>query len=169
MYTVNVREKARLFVILLVFAWIGTANAQDDTSGGVTGTAAAITEVRELAAALEAYPQHGGDVAGLRSILSEFEQTAAKVDALESGIEERGTTLSASLIRKQFTRQSARANRLQQQMRLRQSISQESIFDDSIDSAKANYEGAKEQFKLALKILQEHMDRQQQVVQKLSN
>ena len=45
---------------------------------------------------------------------------------------------------------------------------QEAIFDESIDEAKANYNEAKEQFKLALRILQEHQERQSQVVKKIT-
>jgi ElaB/YqjD/DUF883 family membrane-anchored ribosome-binding protein len=45
---------------------------------------------------------------------------------------------------------------------------QESIFDENIDDAKANYEEAKEQFKLALRIMQEALERQSQVVNKIT-
>lgn len=40
---------------------------------------------------------------------------------------------------------------------------QGSIFEGNIDSAKANYDDAKEQFKLALRILSEHAERQTQI------
>ena len=46
---------------------------------------------------------------------------------------------------------------------------QEAIMDDAIDEAKGQYEEAKEQFKLAVRILQEHMERQTQVVQKITS
>lgn len=46
---------------------------------------------------------------------------------------------------------------------------QEAIFDDALDSAKSSYEEAKEQFKLALRIMTEHMERQTQVVQKMTS
>lgn len=46
---------------------------------------------------------------------------------------------------------------------------EEAIFDDAIDSAKSSYEEAKEQFKLALRIMTEHMERQTQVVQKMTS
>lgn len=46
---------------------------------------------------------------------------------------------------------------------------EEAIYDDSIDSAKSSYEEAKEQFKLALRIMTEHMERQTQVVQKITS
>jgi len=45
---------------------------------------------------------------------------------------------------------------------------QEAIFDESIDEAKANYNEAKEQFKLPLRILQGHQERQSQVVNKIT-
>lgn len=46
---------------------------------------------------------------------------------------------------------------------------EEAIMDDSIDEAKGNYEEAKEQFKLSLRILTEHMERQTQVIQKITS
>jgi hypothetical protein len=55
-----VSEKTRLVLITFLFASIGTTNAQDDPSDGVTGIAAVTAEVRELAAALEAYPLREG-------------------------------------------------------------------------------------------------------------
>lgn len=45
----------------------------------------------------------------------------------------------------------------------------ESIADAEIDEAKNNYEAAKEQFKLAMRILQEHMERMTQVTQKITS
>jgi hypothetical protein len=45
---------------------------------------------------------------------------------------------------------------------------QEAIFDENIENTKANYEEAKEQFKLALRILQETLERQSQVVNKIT-
>jgi len=45
---------------------------------------------------------------------------------------------------------------------------QEAIIDENIDNAKANYEEAKEQFKSALRIIQELQERQTQVVKKLT-
>ncbi len=45
----------------------------------------------------------------------------------------------------------------------------EAIADAEIDEAKNNYEEAKEQFKLALRILNEHMERQTQVIQKITS
>ncbi len=45
---------------------------------------------------------------------------------------------------------------------------QEALFDENIDAAKAQYEVAKEQFKKALRILQEHQERQTQVIQKIT-
>lgn len=44
-----------------------------------------------------------------------------------------------------------------------------SMMDDAIEEAKSNYEEAKEQFKLALRVLIEHMERQTQVVQKITS
>ena len=46
---------------------------------------------------------------------------------------------------------------------------QEALFDDAVDSAKSTYEESKEQFKLALRIMTEHMERQTQVVQKITS
>jgi hypothetical protein len=46
---------------------------------------------------------------------------------------------------------------------------QEAVFDAAVDEAKSSYEEAKEQFKLALRVLQEHMERQTQVVQKITS
>ena len=45
---------------------------------------------------------------------------------------------------------------------------QEAIIDENIDNAKANYEEAKEQFKSALRIIQELQERQTQVIKKLT-
>ena len=45
---------------------------------------------------------------------------------------------------------------------------QEAIYDENIEDAKTQYEGAKEQFKLALKILQKHQERQTQAVKKFT-
>jgi hypothetical protein len=45
----------------------------------------------------------------------------------------------------------------------------EGIADDAIDEAKANYEEAKEQFKLAMRVLSEHMERMTQVTQKITS
>ncbi|MDH5588322.1 MAG: hypothetical protein OEZ05_17020 [Nitrospirota bacterium] len=45
---------------------------------------------------------------------------------------------------------------------------QEAIFDENIDNAKDNYEEAKEQFKRALRIIQELQERQTQVVNKIT-
>jgi len=45
----------------------------------------------------------------------------------------------------------------------------ESIADSDIDEAKNNYEEAKEQFKLAMRIIAEHMERQTQVIQKMTS
>jgi len=45
---------------------------------------------------------------------------------------------------------------------------QKAIYDGQIDSAKVQYEEAKEQFKLALRLLQEHQERQSQAANKLS-
>jgi len=45
----------------------------------------------------------------------------------------------------------------------------EGIADAAIDEAKSNYDEAKEQFKLALRIMSEHMDRMTQVTQKITS
>jgi len=45
----------------------------------------------------------------------------------------------------------------------------EAVFDASIDSAKSTQEAARELFKLALRIVSEHAERQTQVAQKLSS
>ncbi len=45
----------------------------------------------------------------------------------------------------------------------------ESIADSDIDEAKNNYEEAKEQLKLALRILKEHSERQTQAIQKITS
>lgn len=46
---------------------------------------------------------------------------------------------------------------------------QEAIFDDAVDTFKGSYEEAKEQMKLALRIIQEHFELQSQVVQKITS
>jgi uncharacterized coiled-coil protein SlyX len=45
---------------------------------------------------------------------------------------------------------------------------QESIYDKQIDAAKAQYDEAKEQFKAALRIVQEHQERQTQAAKRLT-
>jgi chromosome segregation ATPase len=45
----------------------------------------------------------------------------------------------------------------------------EQIYDDQVDEAKDNYDAAKEQFKKALKIINEHVERQTQVAQKITS
>lgn len=45
----------------------------------------------------------------------------------------------------------------------------ESIADSDIDEAKNNYEEAKEQFKLAMRIIAEHAERMTQVIQKITS
>ena len=45
----------------------------------------------------------------------------------------------------------------------------EGIADAEIDEAKNNYEEAKEQFKLAMRVLSEHMERMTQVTQKITS
>jgi hypothetical protein len=46
---------------------------------------------------------------------------------------------------------------------------QEGIADSAIDEAKSSYDEAKEQFKLAMRILSEHMERMTQVTQKITS
>jgi vacuolar-type H+-ATPase subunit H len=45
----------------------------------------------------------------------------------------------------------------------------ETFVDDAVDSAKDTYDSAKEQFRRALKIVSEHVERETQVVQKVTN
>jgi len=45
----------------------------------------------------------------------------------------------------------------------------EEVQDQAIEDAKSGYEAAQEQFKLAMRILSEHMERQSQIVQKLTS
>ena len=46
---------------------------------------------------------------------------------------------------------------------------EEDIMDAAIEEAKADYEKSKEQFKLAMRILTEHMERATQVIQKVTS
>lgn len=53
-------------------------------------------------------------------------------------------------------------------LRTKMSAVQEAIVDKNIEAAKAHHEAAKEQFKIALRILQEHQERQTQAVNKIT-
>jgi hypothetical protein len=45
---------------------------------------------------------------------------------------------------------------------------QKAILDENIDAAKAQYDEATEQFKIAVRIVQEHQQRQSQVMNKIT-
>jgi hypothetical protein len=45
----------------------------------------------------------------------------------------------------------------------------EAVFDDAIDSAKTNYDEAKEQFKATLRIITESAERMSQTTQKFTS
>jgi hypothetical protein len=51
----------------------------------------------------------------------------------------------------------------------RRMAEQQSVMDQAIEEAKQNYKDAREQFKLALRILSEHMERMTQVTQKITS
>ena len=54
-------------------------------------------------------------------------------------------------------------------LRVKRAEMQEAIFDDAIDTFKGAYEEAKEQYKLALRIIQEHFELKSQVIQKVTS
>lgn len=150
---------------VVVFAMV---KAEEVPGSSVSDASTVAVEVRSLAAGLAAYPQHAEDVEELHSILEEFEQTSVKVAAVESGVQERGFGLSSSRINEQISVQSARTDQMYQRLQAKRWEANQQVADQSIEEAKAHYEESKEQFKSALRILREHMDRQSQAVQKIT-
>ena len=153
---------------LFLSAIFAVATADELKGSDATDASTVAVEVRTLAAGLAAYPQHADDVEELRSIVEEFEKTSVKVAALESGVQERSFGLSAPQISEQIATQTMRTNRLQQELQRKRLEAMEQLADESIEDAKSNYEESREQFKLAVRILQQQMERQSQVVQKIA-
>lgn len=162
-------ERIKIVLKLVVVALVATVDAQEVSGDGATDVASAMVEIRGLSAALAEYPEHSQDVKELNSILSEFEQSAAELAALESGVQERGPALSAPQIGGRIAVQSSRASQLEQRMRTARYERVEAVLDDNIESAKSTYEDAREQYTRALGILRQHMERQSQAAQRLAN
>lgn len=159
----------RCLAMLFVCALFGPAVAEEQSTAPEDAAAADMSvEIRGLVSALEAYPQHEEDIEELYGILADIEQIDTQIAALESGVQQRGTGLTASRINAQIAHQGARLSRLRQDMDALRRQKEQEYMDQSIESAKSNYDEAKEQFKLALRIMDEHRQRQQQVVQKIT-
>ena len=140
-----------------------------------------VAKARELAQALSEYPDHAGDVAEFEKLATEIEATESQLNPGEDQVIERGA-LNYRLIRARPARVRSLGTRIaapstgktpkqrtdSAKLEAKRYEREEAILDDAIDSSKAQYEDAREQFKKALRIIQQHAERQSQITQKMT-
>ena len=155
-----------LAAAMLLLTQSGPTQAQES---GELSSSEVVEEVRRLSESLGKYESHQSDVAELNDILNSYQATSEQVDSLESGVTTRGGGLRAPVVGNQIAGQISRTKALNQRMAAKRYEAEQEILDQAVESSKASYDESKEQFRLALRILQSHMDRQSQAVQKLTS
>ena len=157
-------KKLTIVVALLSALVLCVTNAQAQTKTAPKAikltpiqVASQFDKATQAATDLAKHPTLGTAMPENLAKLAECKKLQAKVDQLVAAL--------PNMSSKERGAAAADAKRLQQKAW----EMMESIADSEIDEAKDNYEEAKEQFKLAMRILSEHMERQTQVIQKITS
>ncbi len=172
------RGSAIPLVVSAVLFLVGACSPKQDTetvieaepiveSEDITKDTDAVAELNDIISRLEALQPDTEELAELRDIVSEFESTSIQVAAIESGVQLRGPALTAPQINERIVVQGSRTRSLQQRIRTRMLERQEAQEDESVESSKAAYDEAREQYRRAVQILQKHSERQSQVIRKI--
>jgi len=129
--------------------------------------------VRQIEGEREAaWDNFGWSVAGAVVSFAAAGYGATGTDIMQSGMAASATALGGAVTAygQLYTKTTGGQAKVDaERIRQKQLEAEESSFDEMIDDARSNYEQATEQFKLALRIISEHMERQSSAVQRFTS